>query len=62
MLQKQRHRESRQSENDGGPLHGHEEESQVPQRARVSGRGKMGVRVRERAGRRRGDETVLCSE
>ena len=30
MLQKQRHRESRQSENDGGPLHGHEEESQVP--------------------------------
>ena len=30
MLQKQRHRESRQSKNDGGPLHGHEEESHVP--------------------------------
>ena len=30
MLQRQRHHESYQSENDGGTLHGHAEESQVP--------------------------------
>ena len=30
MLQRQRHREPHQSKNDGGTLHGHKEESQVP--------------------------------